>query len=86
MSKITIIYHEVHSYQSCEMPPRLFNEIRRINHLLVSHNENNSGGEGGGTPSYNTYRHVLPRWSECNEVRVVIVLTKNVVKIISLVL
>ena len=27
------------------MPLRLCNEIRRINHLLVSHSENNPGGE-----------------------------------------
>ena len=46
MSKITIICHEVHSYQSCEMPLRLYSEIRRINHLLVSHSEKNPGRRG----------------------------------------
>ena len=47
-SKITIINHEVHSYQSCEMPLRLCNEILgRINDLLLSHSENNPGGEEG---------------------------------------
>ena len=53
------------------------------------------GGRGGGTPSYNTYRYVPPRLSvgigvtvsiPSNEVRVAIVLTKNAIKIISLVL
>ena len=59
----------------------------------MSHNKNNPGGEGGGTPSY---RYVPPVGLSVgisvtvsipsNEVRVVIVLTKNVVKIMSLVL
>ena len=48
LSIITIIYHEVHSYQCYEMPLRSCNEIRRINHLLVSYSENYPGGEGGG--------------------------------------
>ena len=48
LSIITIIYHEVHSYQCYEMPLTSCNEIRRINHLLVSYSENYPGGEGGG--------------------------------------
>ena len=70
LSIITIIYHEVHSYQCYEMPLTSCNEIRRINHLLVSYSENYPGGEGGGGGGGEERRSapkgmfLVPFWSE----------------------